>query len=208
MKRCGTLVAVLAFLSLTLPALAKFDAGLINVALGGRPGKEGAPSGKAVLGADRDKWNVVDGAQGDHVQINDSSDELTDVTITYSSDGVFDAGAGGGLVGTPWEKLMRRYLHSRFARKIVVSGLTRGGTYDLVVFSASNADGRRTRFSVGKESQTTTFRADKQELASGVNYARFTATADADGNVTITYEAPDGYGEGNINGLQIAAKTK
>jgi hypothetical protein len=207
MKPFAFLVAALTLLVLTLSASAKFDSGLVNVALAGRPGKESAVTGKAVIGANDDKWNIVQGDKGDHVQINDSNDELTDVAITFSSDGAFDVGERSGFAATKWANLMRRYIYARTPHKytVVISGLTRGATYDLVLYSGSDAE-RSTRFTVGKESQTTINVPDKAELAQGVNYARFTATADNDGNVTILFEAAPKTPEGNFNGLQIAPK--
>ena len=72
----------------------------------------------------------------------------------------------------------------------------------MVLYSASNTNDRKTKFTIGAESKTTTYSMDKKELTEDVNYAKFTATADADGNLVITYEGVDG-GEGNLNGFQI-----
>jgi len=180
-------------------AQAKLDSGMVNVSLGN---KDLVPVGKAAVGTADDKWNGLDGASGDKVALTDAKGDKTDVTITYTGDGVYDA-ADAGFVGTPWENLLRHYLYTKAPVKITLSGLTPKTDYVLVVYSASNTDGRKTKFTVAKDVKTTTYSTDKKELADGVNYAKFTATADADGNVTITVEGVDD-GEGNLNGLQIS----
>ena len=184
-------------------AQAKFDAGLLNVSFGN---KDVVPEGKALAGAAADKWNAEDGASGDKVELTDAKGGKTDAKVTFESDGVWDAPDDAGFLGTPYEKLLRHYIYAKEVRKVTLSGLTPGAEYDLIVYSASNTDGRKTKFTVGKESKTTTYAIDKKELAEGVNYAKFTATADTDGNVVISFEGVGDDSEGNLNGLQIGPK--
>jgi hypothetical protein len=202
MGKMATILSVaLLVLSAAATAQAKLDAGLVNVSFGN---KESVPEGKAVGGADNDKWNAMDGASGAKVALTDAKGEKTDVTVTYEAAGTWDAADDGGFAGTPFAKLLTHYLHSVEARKVTLAGLTPKATYDLVVFSASNSDGRKTKFTVGKDSKTTTYAIGTKELAADVNYARFTATADADGNLEITFEGVDG--EGNLNAIQLTPK--
>lgn len=189
--------------SLATSAWAKFDAGLINISLGN---KEIVPEGKAVLGADGDKWNAPDGDTGEKIDLTDAKGEHVDVTLTFNANGKYDAD-NAGFVGTAWEKLLRHYVYTIDPLTVTLSGLTANAKYDLILYSASNTDGRKTKFTIGTESKTTTYVMDKKELEDGVNYAKFTATADADGTLTITFEGVDGA-EGNLNGLQITPTAK
>jgi hypothetical protein len=195
--------AALALLSFAASAQAKFDSGLINLSLGN---KDIVPTGKYVAGAEGDKWNAPDGATGDKVELTNAKGDKTDVKVTFDSDGVWDAADDAGFLGTKFEKLLRHYLYAKETRKVTLSGLTPGAQYDLIVYSASNTDTRKTKFTVAKETKTTTYATDKKELTEGVNYAKFTATADADGNLLLTFEGEGGDTEGNLNGLQITPK--
>ena len=199
--KTSVLLIALLLLGLAGAVQAKFDSGLVNISLGN---KDSVYEGKGVLGADKDKWNAMDGANGDKVAVTDAKGGKTEVTFTWASDGTYDAD-DAGFNGTPYEKLLRHYLFAH-SNKVTISGLTPKAEYDVVVFSASNSNGRTTKFTIGKDSKSTTYDSDKKELQDGVNYARFTATADADGNIVITYEADDG--EGNLNAVQITPKTK
>jgi hypothetical protein len=200
MGKMVTILSVALLVLSTAAAQAKFDAGLVNVSFGN---KDSVPSGKAVVGADNDKWNAMDGASGSKVALTDAKGEKTDVTVTYEAAGIWDAN-DAGFAGTPWANLLTHYLHSVEASKVTLAGLTPKATYDLVVYSASNSDGRKTKFTVDKDSKTTVYATEKKELTADVNYARFTATADADGNVVITFEGVDG--EGNLNAIQLTPK--
>jgi hypothetical protein len=203
-KQLIALAAVFAIFA-AAPAFANFSTGLISVKLGSRRGAE--VSGKAVLGEDKDKWNMLEGGQGNSVAVSTTTDDLTDVKISYNSDGAFDAG-DAGFADTKYGPLLRNYLHSKQASVVRITGLTPGAQYDLVVFSASNTNGRRTAFTVGKETKITTYKSDVKDLTDGVNYARFTCTADDKGVVTIYYSAGGRGDEGNINGLQLTPKPK
>jgi len=200
MRRWSILAAatILSLSGLASIAHAKFDAGLLDISFGN---KDIVPDGKYVLGADGDKWNTPEGDNGDSVALTDAKGEKSDATVTYAAAGTYDA-PDAGFVGTPFEKLLRKYLHTMDAKQVTVAGLTGGAKYTVVLYSASNANDRKTKFTIGTESKTTSYEMDKKELADGVNYASFTATADADGKLTITYEGVDG-GEGNLNGIQI-----
>ena len=199
MRKAILWLAAVAILTLVAPAMAKFDAGLINVSFGN---KDVVPVGKYVLGEEHDKWNTMDGATGEKAPLDNAKGDKSDATVTWSAAGVYDAD-DAGFVGTPFEKLLRKYLYSNEAQKVTINGLTPGAKYDLVAYSASNQGDRKTKFTIGGESKTTTYAIDNKELADGVNYAKFTATADADGNLILTYEGVDGA-EGNLNGFQIA----
>lgn len=210
MRTWKTLLAalVLSTAGIIAPAQAKFDVGLINVSFGS---KDIVPEGKAATGADADKWNCPDGATGENVDLTDAKGEKSDVKVTYAAGGVWDA-PDAGFIGTAWEKLLRKYLYTGEARTVTLSGLTPNAHYDLYLYSASNADNRQTKFTVGTDTKITVYKTENKELAETVNFAKFSATADADGKVTITYEgvgANDGEpGEGNLNGLQIAPAKK
>jgi hypothetical protein len=199
--RHWSILAAITIFSLTgiaSVAHAKFDAGLLDISFGN---KDIVPDGKYVLGADGDKWNTPEGEKGEKVELTDAKGEKTDANVTYAANGTYDA-PDAGFVGTPFEKLLRKYLHTNDAKQVTVAGLTGGAKYTVVLYSASNANERKTKFTIGSESKTTTYDMEKKELADGINYATFTATADADGNLVISYEGVDG-GEGNLNGLQI-----
>ena len=145
----------------------------------------------------------MDGATGEKAELDNAKGDKSEATVTWSAAGVYDAENDAGFLGTPFEKLLRKYLYSNEAQKVTITGLTPGAKYDLVAYSASNMSDRKTKFTVGGESKTTTYSTENKELADGVNYAKFTATADADGTVILTYEGVDGA-EGNLNGFQIA----
>ncbi len=190
----STIVSISAMVSL---AQAGFDAGLVNVSFGN---KGAAYEGKAVAGADGDKWNAPDGDRGEKIKLVDAKEKVTDVTLTFAATGTWDA-EDAGFVGTNWEKLLRHYIFANEPQSIALSGLTPGAKYDVIVYSASNTDGRKTKISIGDDAKTTTYSMEKKELADGVNYAKLTASADADGTLTVKFEGVDG--EGNVNGLQI-----
>ena len=199
------LIAVLLSLSFLAPAaFAKFDAGLINISWGN---KEVVPDGKAVLGADGDKWNGVDGNHEEKIELVDAKGAKSEVQVSYNGTGTYDADKEGGFVGTKFENLLRHYLHSVEASTVTLTGLTPGAKYDLVVFSASDADGRKTKFTVGKDTATVKYDKDKKDLAESDNYAKFVATADDTGKIEFTFEGVEG-GEGNLNGLQLAPAAK
>src|SRR5882672_3112454 len=111
---------VLATATFTSSAHAKFDAGQINVSFGN---KDLVPDGKAVIGADGDKWFAADGDKGENVELTDAKGEKSEVKMTFASAGVWDA-EDGGFVGTPFEKLLRHYLHSNDPAKVTITGLT------------------------------------------------------------------------------------
>jgi hypothetical protein len=198
--RFTRLLQIVAVLVLAVPAWAKLDEGLVNISWGN---KDVVPEGKAVLGGgDSDKWNGMDGNTGDKVALNDAKGEKSDVQVTYNGAGTYDADKEGGFVGTKFENLLRHYLHTMETGTITLTGLTPGAKYDLVVYSASDADGRKTKFTVGKDTATVKYDKDKKDLAEGSNYAKFVVAADDSGKVEFTFEGVDG-GEGNLNGLQI-----
>ena len=201
MGKMATILSVAVLVLIAAIAQAGFDAGLVNVSFGN---KDSVPSGKAVVGADNDKWNPMEEASGSKVPLTNAKGEKTDVTVTYAAAGTWDAN-DAGFADTKYAKLLSHYLYSKDPSKVTLSGLTPKATYDLVVYSASNSDGRKTKFTVGKESKTTAYALDNKELAEGVNYARLTATADAAGNVELTFEAGDD-GEGNLNAIQLTPK--
>ncbi len=203
-----TLLATIILCATVSTAHANFDAGVINVSFGS---KDLVPDGKAAIGADNDKWNCPDGANGDNVDLTNAKGEKSDVKVTFAAAGVYDA-ADAGFIGTPWEKLLRKYLYSNDAKTVTLAGLTPKASYDLYLYSASNADGRMTKFTVGKDLKITLYQTDTKELKDRANYAKFTATADADGKVSFTYEGVPNdageAGEGTLNGLQIAPVAK
>jgi hypothetical protein len=195
---------VFAVLVLVAPAVAKFDEGLINISWGNA---ELQPTGKAVLGADDDKWNALEGEKGDKDALKNQKGDKSEVTVTFAAGGTYDAATDGGFVGTKWENLLRKYLHTREASTVKLDGLTPGKKYEVVVFSASDNDGRKTKFTFGKDTATTTYKKDTKDLEEGNNYAKFTVTADDTGKIEFTFEGVDD-GEGNLNGLQIAPAAK
>ncbi len=200
--RIAALLLTVAFAS---SAWAKWDEGLVDISWGN---KDVVPEGKAVVGnADSDKWNAMDGNTGDKIVLNDAKGDKTDVQVTYNAAGTYDADKDGGFVGTKFENLMRHYLHTQEVSTITLTGLTPGAKYDLVVYSASDADGRKTKFTAGKDTATVKYDKDKKDFAEGYNYAKFTVAADDSGKVEFTFEGVDG-GEGNLNGLQLQPAAK
>jgi len=188
----------------TAPAAAIVHDGMINVGFGN---KDVVQSGKAAVGAAGDAWNAPDGARGEKLALADVNGAKTSVTITFDADRTYDAKNDSAFLHGPWENLMRHYLVATQARKVTLEGLAPGAAYSLYLYSASNpgGEGRATRFTVGHESKTTTFTMEQKELAEGVNYARFTVTADQDGRLEIGYVGDNGdRPEGNLNGLQLA----
>ena len=121
------LAFVFALLVLVAPAMAKFDEGLINISWGNA---ELQPTGKAVLGADTDKWNALEGEKGDKDTLANQKGEKTEVTATFAAAGTYDAATDGGFVGTKWENLLRKYLHTREVSKVTLAGLTPGAALD------------------------------------------------------------------------------
>src|SRR5262249_27094616 len=80
------------------------------------------------------------------------------------------------------------------------NGLTPGGTYELILYSASNRTTRDTHFTVDGVTQTVV--TPDTALTPGDGYAMFTATADASGHLSILVAA-GAAGEGDRNGIQL-----
>lgn len=202
-----SVAAGVVMLGLVSGAWAKFDEGRINVDFGN---KDEVQTGKAVVGEEGDKWNAPEFAVAEKFEVIDAKGAKTEVTVSYAGEANWDAGADAAFAGTSFQKLMQDYLFTHEARKITLQGLTANKKYDLYVYCAAdqNGNGRKTKFTVGKESKTVEFAADKKEFKDGVNYVKFEVQANEKGEIVITYEgANEGDNpEGNCNGFQLVAK--
>lgn len=169
-------------------------------------------SGAAVLGASGDIWNGIGGpffspspVSATGVPLVDAANAATGVTLDYSVTGFFDAGSSTSppfFTGVAYD-LLRDYAFS--SGDVTLSGLTAGTDYRVILYSSTNAAGRITEFTLSGVTQTVA-PISTSNLAEGINYANFTTTADASGQIFISFK---GIGtsdsEGSLNGLQIKA---
>jgi PEP-CTERM motif len=172
-------------------------------------------SGAGVLGAAGDFWNGTT-ASGPPVNVTNvpllnSAGAATSVQLSYSSpDSLFDVGSDSIFQGTQYEALLRDYLFAdnsntgRGAGTVLFTGLTPGDTYRLILYSVANVASRTTVFTVGGATQDVVPTLSPI-LTLGVNFADFTTTADALGQLSITLTAGSStsFQEADLNGIQL-----
>lgn len=197
-------LGVAAVLALSAPARAD----LIDVQFG-LTGHTSAYSGAGVLGAAGDRWNVVTGTFGrtaSGIALDDASGATTPVSLSYSAGvgpGFQNVVASGGIFdGTPYQNLLTTYMVAFPGDPITLalSGLTANADYELVLYSVANAVGRATQFTVDGTSELVT-PTNATALTAGVNFAEFTTTADASGDLSMLLAGV--LDEGDVNGFQI-----
>ncbi len=115
--------------------------------------------------------------------------------------------AGTGYPNTPYAALMAVALSSYNNAadgygSLNFGGLSPNGTYNLYLYSAGNAAGRTSTFTVGGNTQTSTYDDVTTNLVSGVDYVEFAGvTADANGNLDVTFG--NGNSECDLDGFQL-----
>jgi hypothetical protein len=211
MKRLAVLAVVACLCGCALAGSARADY-LVNVDFNQNGGPAGTYTGAAVLGSPGDTWNAVGGSgPGDKtprngLSLETSSGAASGVTLSFSGQtGFYDATGGGAVFqGTPYQALMDDYVYSFFSQTATVSfsGLTPGGSYRLILYSSSNSPGRDTVFTVDGSSETVADPSGSTTFQYGLNYADFTATADASGNLSFTLRGGQ-QAEGDLNGIQL-----
>lgn len=112
-----------------------------------------------------------------------------------------------GFDSTAYRNLMKTYLYATSPTNdytIAFSGLNALSQYGLYIYSQgdSASDNRRLGVTVNGVTYTTTAAvATASTFIENQNYLHVTGTADASGNLMITYRRV--AGEANINGMQI-----
>jgi MYXO-CTERM domain-containing protein len=209
MKRLAFLAVVASLCGCALAGTVRADY-LVNVDFNQNGGPSGTYTGAAVLGQAGDIWNGVGGNIGDTaprdgLSLVTSSGAASGVTLSCSGQQGFVDATGSGAVfqGTPYQALMDDLLVAFQTATVSFSGLTPGGTYRLILYSASGDTNQDTLFTVnglspdvGRSSSTT--------LQKGQNYADFTTTADGSGTLSFTFQpGPVENLEGDLNGIQL-----
>ncbi len=216
---------VLVFLltgSLYAPGAQAAFSGLLNIDFGETsPTFNAIPSitysGAALIGSAGDVWNgpqtlfAFSGHQSaSGIALLDSTGAATAVTLGYDVTGGYNSGAGTSpFDATTLAPLMRDYLYDRTDTaapgSVTLSGLTANGAYDLYLYSA--ADGpKETLFTVnGVNKVASTLGSNPSTLTEGVNYVKYSGSADASGDLTIIFSANGTSFDGVFSGLQLAA---
>jgi hypothetical protein len=182
----------------------------INVDFNGNNGA--TYSGAAVLGTSGNTWNGINGDSGTNIPLVSASNNATAVTLTYNdTDGAFNGNSRSDMEfhSTAYQSLMTDYLTVDPADSggadtltVTLNGLTPNGVYNLYDYAAANAPGRETIFTVNGISQNVT-NTSATTFVAGQNYTEFTAaTADATGQLVISY-AQGNDDEGDFDGFQI-----
>ena len=201
----------------------------INTAWGG--GAVPAPaamSGAAVIGSATDVWNGLGGfaysayplgATFTSGALVDSTGVITPVTLSLTaSSGTYDANSiywGNNspftTAGSPYAVLMASCLVSHTAGvtdTVTLSGLTPNGAYSLYTYNASDANEapeRTSTFTVNGLTLTSVYDGATTTLVNGVDYLQFAATADAGGNLVISFGNSANGDETDFNGFQLEA---
>jgi hypothetical protein len=186
---------------------------LVNIQFNEQDDRAHSPTyrGAGVLGAAGDVWNVVSG-QFDHapgasnLSLVTADGTASNVTLSYSTPfGFFD---GTGQIppalfqGTRFQNLLDAYLFTFDSVTVSLGGLTPGGTYRLILYSASNVATRDTDFTVGGVTRKVV--TPDTALTPGDGYADFTAAADTSGQISIRVAVGANF-EGDLNGIQLQA---
>jgi hypothetical protein len=196
-------------------------AGLINIDFNSTSGfgASGTYSGPAVLGGTGDVWNAVTGSSPDaaartNLSLVTSTGAPSGAALSFSGQtGFFDDGSTGILAGifasTPYAALMDDYLYVNPASTVTVSftGLVPGDTYRLILYSSANNPGREITFAVNGVTGTVQDFSSDTSFAIGLNYADFTTTANASGQLIFTVASGPYLDEGDLNGIQLQNTT-
>jgi hypothetical protein len=183
-------------------------------------------SGAAVLGSPGDWWNGVVVSRGVDFP-SDLADRSGAWTGVWLINGLihdvspFDGWnlswpsgpEAGFFVGTPLAPLMNDYAYVRYAPDvhpsplptITLFGLDATLSYELILYSAANLDGRGTIFSVAGQSEEVVATAGTS-FVEGQNYASFIVSpteGPAGGELTIAMDFSGTDPEFNLNGLQL-----
>jgi len=187
-------------------------------------------SGAAVLGAAGDKWNAIGESvyfdrttqTVNNLPLVSSDGAASGVQLSYSLTqpqsqpgmGAFDSNdSTSPFFGTPYESLMRDYFFARGgAGSFTISGLTAGGTYELVLYSGANSapggagSGRDTAFTIGGITKHIV-QGNNNAFVEGANYATFDTTADGTGTIIFSIAAANLNSlEPDVNGFQLLAE--
>lgn len=143
----------------------------------------------------------------------DSSGAATPVSVTVfkgDPEAAFAVVSTNGSIvdiATNAVDLMRDYLIAQDdASYVVISNLTAGGIYNLVLFGAGDLDFRNTTFIVGEQSKTTTgIPLGPHGLTEGQDYVRFNGVVADGGMIRIEYLTGGESTDGNFNGFQLVA---
>ena len=185
-----------------------------------------AYSGAALLGASGDQWNTFSvpsvfggpSSVSGSGALNTTAGASSGISLSYAALGGFDASGnspffGGTTYANPLDAYMLTFTDtptttaSGAPGNVTLSGLVAGASYNLVLYSVANTSGRQTDFLVNGVTQSVTAQAGTT-LVAGQNYTDFTATANASGQLVITFYGSvsgNSDGEGDLNGLQLQA---
>ena len=208
----------LAAVALALAALvtsAGAQAALVNVDF--NAGTAGPTySGAAVVGSAGDVWNGISagtigsGTSGNNLALIDAGGANSGITLSFTqTSGAFNTGDTCLMSAASTAALMCDYLYVSSAAPAVTvtfAGLTPGSLFDLILYSMANDSGRVTDFTLDSTTQSVTAAAGNN-LVQGTNYARFSGTVGAGGELAFATAAGQrqdtSFFEGNLNGIQL-----
>jgi len=195
---------------------------------GGGPAVGPNQVGAALLGNISDQWNSItdsmltfsaypNGGSASGLALTNVDGSASGVTMSLTTQNTFNSiepnwTSTNGFVtaASPYANLMQDTLvaPNGTPQTVTLSGLGANQMFDLVLYSAGNAAGRQSSFTVNGITKTSTYDLVTSTLVDGVSYVRYdTATSDASGSLVITYFSSVGGGEGNLNGFQLQAPT-
>jgi len=144
--------------------------------------------------------------------LNYTTGAASPVTLSLTGNSTFNNTAFGGgdgwaTAGSPYADLVNSVLANSTAGApsfVDFSGLTPGESYELVVYSVSNTDGRTSTFTIGATTDTNTNALAVTTFTPGFNYDVFTGTVGAGGTLDMSYGGVGGgLTESDINGMQL-----
>ena len=208
-------IAAVALALVALVTSAGAQAALVNVDF--NEGTAGPTySGAAVVGSASDVWNGIfagtlgNGTSGNNLALIDAGGVNSGITLSFTqTSGAYNAGGSCLMSAASTAALMCDYLYvgsTAPAVTVTFAGLTPGSLFDLILYSMANDSGRVTDFTLDSTTQSVTAAAGNN-LVQGTNYARFSGTVGAGGELAFTTTAGQrqdgGWVEGNLDGIQL-----
>jgi hypothetical protein len=162
-----------------------------------------------IVGTSPDIWNHALTSTGTINNVLNTAGNSTNVSFTWEGSGI--ATDLSGFSATPKKDLMESYLYYTGAgsQNMLFSNLVAGKDYGLFFISQgaqgglNDATGRQLSVTVNGITQITTpANGAASTYINGQNYLEFSATADINGQIAISYKGANGT-QPNINGIQV-----